>query len=396
MLARDLKAATSSSAKPEKSWKREFALQQEAQALQEKKKRQDSAQPDSFMLNSPNAQPPSLSTPGFGGAAPVDVSGWFTEEDLGFSGTGLSFGQQQSPAGGLGGSGGGAGGSADFPSSYPSSSMDFSIPPQHPPYPPPASSSSSNIPPIPIPHSRAQTTPSLLSTSQLSASNSSFPSNIDQSTSPRQRRRLDTELSNQPPSSSSIDKARKQMAYTFNLPTAGATSSTSPLSAGGSGGGAMRLSGPVLPAGAIGHTGQSTYTLSSSNSNSGISPRPRSGTSTSTGGAQGGADENNSSRWAESVSPASGTGAAVATKNEEGPDSELADVIGQLSLNENEEVRYHGRSVSNLSSSNRESIPDLISIFRPEQIFWVIPHLEESKVPRFLLAVPLCGSLAEI
>jgi len=27
----------------------------------------------------------------------------------------------------------------------------------------------------------------------------------------------------------------------------------------------------------------------------------------------------------------------------EGPDDELADVIGQLSLNENEEVRYHGR-----------------------------------------------------
>lgn len=26
-----------------------------------------------------------------------------------------------------------------------------------------------------------------------------------------------------------------------------------------------------------------------------------------------------------------------------GPDDELADVIGQLSLNENEEVRYHGR-----------------------------------------------------
>ncbi|GAA5966610.1 hypothetical protein JCM3765_005674 [Sporobolomyces pararoseus] len=337
MLARDLKAATSSSTKPEKSWKREFALQQEAQALQEKKKRQDSAQPDSFMLPTPSAQ--TTFPAGFTGSTPLDVSGWFNEQDMAFNGTGLTFGQQQSTSD----NGAAGGGVAGFPANYPSNGMDFSIPPLHPSFPQQSNNDTSHsVPPIPIPHSRSQTGPSHLPTSQLSASTS-----LDQATSPRQRRRLDNEITTSGlPSTSvaSLDKDRKQMAYSFNLPTPGATSSTSPLNASSGLSTSYRTAGPVLPKGAINHTGQSVYTLASPSS--GVSPRPRSGTSNSTSPGAGGEEvERENARWAESASPGPSTkvegGGGTAT---EGPDNELADVIGQLSLNENEEVRYHGRS----------------------------------------------------
>ncbi|GAA5916517.1 uncharacterized protein JCM6883_005446 [Sporobolomyces salmoneus] len=359
MLARDLKAATSSSSKPEKSWKREFALQQEAQALQEKKKREDSVQQtDSFMLPAaPNTGDQSFSS-GFPesintGQNGVDVSGWFTEEDLGFGGTGLPFGQQTS-----GGSAAGASGTSDSPaflsSNYPANPIEFSnLPPAHPSFP----QSNTNVSPIPIPQSQPQSSSSLLSTSQISGSNS-FPSNIEQSSSPRQRRRLDLENSSQsgqtPGSTSSSstfnNKERKQMAYSFNLPTAAANSSNSPINSSSGGlSTTFRNVGPVLPKGAIAHTGQSVYTLASSNS--GLSPRSRTGTSNSTSvtGGGGTGEDGNNARLDETASPGtSGNGTAVRSRNdagnEEGPDSELADVIGQLSLNENEEVRYHGRS----------------------------------------------------
>lgn len=336
MLARDLKAATSSSAKPEKSWKREFALQQEAQALQEKKKRQDSVQPDAFMLPTPNngnQSYPGGSTPSMNAGPGVDVAGWFTEEDLGFAGSGLPFGQSPggSAIGGLGSSG------PSFLSDYPSSAADF--PPSHPSF----HHSGEGVPPIAIPGSGSHSTSDALSTSQLSIS-TSFPSNLDQSTSPRQRRRLDTNDSQAVPnaSTSSVDKDRKQMAYTFNLPTAAANSSTSPVNAGSGLSTSYRHAGPVLPKGAIAHTGQSVYTLASS----GLSPRPRSVTSNSTG--TGGGDDGTGTRWGESASPGGvGNSGPAVSKSDgapgDGPDSELADVIGQLSLNENEEVRYHGR-----------------------------------------------------
>jgi len=103
----------------------------------------------------------------------------------------------------------------------------------------------------------------------------------------------------------------------------------------------------VLPKGAIGHTGQSSYTLSGSTS----SPRPRS-TSTSTRDGGAGFGEEFEGGMRASVSPVGERGREQSIINNgqregggggEGPDDELADVIGQLSLNENEEVRYHGR-----------------------------------------------------
>lgn len=228
------------------------------------------------------------------------------------------------------------------------------------------SSSTSNVPPISIPASRSHASPALHSSSQLSNS-SSFPSssNLDQSTSPRQRRRIESEYPSNPLSSSSThiqarplpgissDKDRKQMAYSFNLPTTTAATAVGTPNIPGQasnriGGGA----GGVLPKGHTAHTGQSTYTLSSS-TNSAISPRPRSNTSNSTNtNAPGGAgEEGNGTRWGTaSASPGSiaideenGNQTRQHGGNGEGPDSELADVIGQLSLNENEEVRYHGR-----------------------------------------------------
>ncbi|GAA6010201.1 hypothetical protein JCM11491_005388 [Sporobolomyces phaffii] len=348
MLARDLKAATSSSAKPEKSWKREFALQQEAQALQAKKQRQDSAQPDSIMSNAPQNAPQHVPfqsgfpEAGHSATPSVDVSGWFNEEDLGFNNSHLMFAQQStsSEVGGGGGGGNVIAGSPAFLPSYSPSGIDFSTSPASSSFHP----NSSHVPPIAIPNSNALPNPGLLSASQASAS--SFPLSIEPSTSPRQRRRIDSDLSMQSnqlasATSSSLDKDRKQMAYTFNLPTP-AASGVGPSSLTGG-----RANQPVLPKGVIGHTGQSTYTLSSPNATSGISPRPRSSTATSnttTG------EEGTGSRWGNSASPAAVPldeavqQGAMGAPHGEGPDSELADVIGQLSLNENEEVRYHGRS----------------------------------------------------
>lgn len=135
------------------------------------------------------------------------------------------------------------------------------------------------------------------------------------------------------------------MAFHFTLPS----QSTSTATTGSSGSARTKsgTTGSVLPKGAIGHTGQSSYTLSGSTS----SPRPRS-TSTSTRDGGAGFGEEFEGGMRASVSPVGERGREQSIINNgqregggggEGPDDELADVIGQLSLNENEEVRYHGR-----------------------------------------------------
>ncbi|GAA5936055.1 uncharacterized protein JCM15063_002694 [Sporobolomyces koalae] len=342
MLARDLKAANKST-KPEKSWKREFALQQEAQALQEKRKRQESALPSpstSFALPGQTGDPSAATaTPAFSSGfsqsldlltGPATGSGWFNEEDLGFDAAGLAFGQSPPPV---------------PPSGPPSgfAAIDFGTASAQPSY----TSVSSMAIPSPMP----QHSPALLSTS--------LPSNTvpGSSSSPRQRRRTDA---NSP--AIGTDE-RRQMAYSFTLPGQTGPIQSSTASSKSAPGISFTKTGPMLPKGAIGHTGQSTYTLSTSPSST-FSPRPRSNTSTSTTGGTGfggsglpgdgseSRDGENDS-WAAALgsnsSPVEARGSSVPTSQatsvpQGGPEDELADVVGQLSINENEEVRYHGRS----------------------------------------------------
>ncbi|GAA6061791.1 hypothetical protein JCM10212_004847 [Sporobolomyces blumeae] len=414
MLTRDLKAATGPQSKPEKSWKREFALQQEAQALQEKKRQELEAAGGAAHVGSsvPTSLPPppphfpSAFSPGFSGtsfsnpATSGETSRWFTDDDLNFGAAGGSFGAARSGGSGIGQSPPGLpGASPSFMSTFSGGAIDFA-----------SSGASATAYPsgssIPIPgSSQPPSDPLLLSTSHLSNRSSRSPTNVPSSelaTSPRQRRKLDP--ASFPPgsttSTSPLDE-RKQMAYSFTLPSAaGATGGT------GSGRPASGLlpasvratqAGPGLPPGAIGHTGLSTYTLSTHATDGagskggatggfGTSPRDRHrSTSTSAGAATGG-DEvgagGDATRYrdgqgggpsgslgqspgAHSIlssstgggggggtgpgagstdSPLDANDAVVVHQGKDGPDSELADVIGQLSLNENEEVRYHGRS----------------------------------------------------
>lgn len=75
------------------------------------------------------------------------------------------------------------------------------------------------------------------------------------------------------------------------------------------------------------------------------SPRPRStSTSTRDGGAGFGEEFDGGMRVGDETAGERGREQSMSTSQAGGgPDDELADVIGQLSLNENEEVRYHGR-----------------------------------------------------
>ncbi|TNY20133.1 fungal-specific transcription factor domain-containing protein [Rhodotorula diobovata] len=113
------------------------------------------------------------------------------------------------------------------------------------------------------------------------------------------------------------------MAYAFTLPPVGVVPARS----------AAQTVAPVLSPGAIGHTGTSSYLLASSPGGSG-------------GAAVGGADDDNEDRkgGGGGGGGAGGAGRARATQSPSEPLTELADVVGQLSLNENAEVRYHGRS----------------------------------------------------
>ncbi|GAA5902640.1 hypothetical protein JCM8208_007026 [Rhodotorula glutinis] len=303
VLARDLRNAASSStstsaaggAQPKRSWQRDFAEQQAA-----------------LTRSPPTAHPPTgatvLSTgfptqpgePAFPGGlgsssvgAGVDPGTWLSDEDL------AALGASATPGGGPGGALGfdpsGAGG-----------------------YRQPAESSEDGASPA--------------FTARLSTS-------ADVATSPRQRRRLDLPVgssygtspgggsgtSGTSPSAGGgggvggqgfANPDRKQMAYAFTLPPVGVVPPRS----------AAQTSAPVLSPGAIGHTGTSSYLLSGSP-----------GASGGGGAGAGEADEREDKKGGAAAR-------ARATQSPSEPLTELADVVGQLSLNENAEVRYHGRS----------------------------------------------------
>ncbi|POY73114.1 hypothetical protein BMF94_3852 [Rhodotorula taiwanensis] len=155
--------------------------------------------------------------------------------------------------------------------------------------------------------------------------------------SPRQRRRTETAASTSP------EDDRKQMAYAFRLPPIGATAAAGSSSSARSGSGGAASSAPPLPPDRVGHTGTSTYTL------------------TQVGAADG-----------------------EAATNE--PLTELADVVGQLSLNENAEVRYHGRSSGLYLISKSQRYRDFFWHF-PSSTFW--PPLEglQRKTEREILGL---------
>lgn len=115
----------------------------------------------------------------------------------------------------------------------------------------------------------------------------------------------------------------------------------------------------------INHTGAATYTLSgtSSTTSPGALAAYASGESDTVFGTAG---ENGKSPSADGLSPNAAISAASGNTSQqlEGPLSELADVVGQLSLDENREVRYHGRS-SGLYLISKSS--------RYQDFFWRFP-----------------------
>ncbi|GAA5872802.1 hypothetical protein JCM8547_005707 [Rhodosporidiobolus lusitaniae] len=344
VLAKDLRAAADATATgkaPKRSWKREYAESQEQLARMRQQEEQRQRQQQQKL-----PPPPPVVSVGFDGSTTTLPSSsapdgrvhpaaptWLSQDDL---------------MGGVGSSSNALGfDPALLSSSFPSSTSarpDIHIGPSS------SQSSSSFIPGLPP-------LPPLPSSS--SASHNAF----EVSTSPRQRRRLDLPLtapsgvvpiapappppaapspssSNTPagiiaagspnagfptsfgsasasaPSPSSglgsslagvgaAGENRKQMAYAFKLPERGVVPSRSAAAA---------TAQPVPARESIGHTGSAQYSLSSP------------------GGGRGGGG---------GMGKMGGGGGG---KEKEEPLSELADVVGQLSLNENSEVRYHGRS----------------------------------------------------
>lgn len=130
------------------------------------------------------------------------------------------------------------------------------------------------------------------------------------------------------------------MAYAFRLPPIGAAAPRTTATTS-----AAAASGPVLAPDRVGHTGTSSYTLSTGEV---VSARDQLG-----GGPLNGAED------------------GEAATNE--PLTELADVIGQLSLNENAEVRYHGRSSGLYLISKSQRYRDFFWHF-PSGTYW--PPLE--------------------
>ena len=171
--------------------------------------------------------------------------------------------------------------------------------------------------------------------------------------SPRQRRRLDLPGGTSP--SVSPPDERKQMAYAFRLPPIGA-----PAPRSGSSSAAGAASGqPVLAPDRVGHTGTSSYTLSTGE------VVPATATQDPTNGID-------------------GAEVGEAATNE--PLTELADVVGQLSLNENAEVRYHGRSSGLYLISKSRRYRDFFWHF-PSGTYW--PQLEglQRKTEREILGL---------
>ncbi|GAA5834644.1 hypothetical protein JCM9279_007070 [Rhodotorula babjevae] len=306
VLARDLRNAASSStstsasggaaAQPKRSWQRDFAEQQAALS----RSPPTAAGPPAGTVLSTGfpTQPGKPAFPGGLGSSSAGVGAgpgtWLSEEDL------AAFGASASPGGGAGGAIGALGFDPSGAGTYRQPGMGES--------------------------SEDGASPAFAARLSTSA---------DVATSPRQRRRLDLPVgssygaspggasgtSGTSPSAAGgvggqgyANPDRKQMAYAFTLPPVGVVPPRS----------SAQTSAPVLSPGAIGHTGTSSYLLSGSPGASG------------SGGGGGEVDAREDRKGAAAR--------ARATQSPSEPLTELADVVGQLSLNENAEVRYHGRS----------------------------------------------------
>ncbi|GAA5887204.1 hypothetical protein JCM6882_002448 [Rhodosporidiobolus microsporus] len=336
VLTRDLKAAADSTKPPKRSWKREFVESQEQLKRQQQAEQAQAQAQLQAHAGYPQQQQPIISTGFDGSTSTVAPDGrvhaaapmWLTEEDLsGLGGAGAgglattdplgnALGFDPASFGGLAASSGPAtGGVAAYGSPSGGSFGGVSAP----------------INPL-----TGSANPLLVS----SAPNTSGM-NIDLAASPRQRRRLDlptfgtspsaipvgggspSATTSQPGAMSGIVAAgspnagfpssfggstssmpgianpeRRQMAYAFTLPPHGTAPPRS----------SAHSAGPVLSPAVIGHTGSAQYNLNND-------------------GSDGNAAETEEER-----------------KKRDEPLTELADVVGQLSLNENAEVRYHGRS----------------------------------------------------
>ncbi|GAA5993685.1 hypothetical protein JCM10908_002295 [Rhodotorula pacifica] len=195
--------------------------------------------------------------------------------------------------------------------------------------------------------------------------------------SPRQRRRLDGPAGLSPDGRGSMSPPaatdeRKQMAYAFRLPPIGA-----PAPRSGSSSAAAAAAGmSVLAPDRVGHTGTSTYKLSTGEvvSAQEHAARERGGTA-ATAATTAATSNSNGIDGAE---------VGEAATNE--PLTELADVVGQLSLNENAEVRYHGRSSGLYLISKSQRYRDFFWHF-PSSTYW--PPLEglQRKTEREILGL---------
>ncbi|GAA5843186.1 hypothetical protein JCM11251_001678 [Rhodosporidiobolus azoricus] len=339
VLTRDLKAAADSTKPPKRSWKREYVESQEQlkrqQLLPDQVQGQAQFQPHGEFAGQQQQQP--VISTGFNGPTSSDApdgrmqgaasSMWLTEDDLsglggigagGTAGTdllGTALGFDPASFGGLSSTSGGVFGSP--------TGDTF------------GGGSASSVPINPL---TGGANPLLVSSAP-----SGSGMNIDLAASPRQRRRLDLPTFGTSPAAMPIGGAspsagtsqpgtmngivaagspnagfpasfggstatipgvanpeRRQMAYAFTLPAHGTAPPRS----------SAHHNQPILSPGAIGHTGSAQYNLGGADGNEGN-----------------GAGETEEER-----------------KKREESMTELADVVGQLSLNENAEVRYHGRS----------------------------------------------------
>ncbi|BGP06376.1 fungal-specific transcription factor domain-containing protein [Rhodotorula toruloides] len=330
ILARDLKAAASApdSKAPRRSWKREFADSQAAAAAAAAAMGGPGAS-GSGMDGQPlistgfplqPGQPAFTASPGTlgmgGGAGGMGMSNWLSEEDLNNLGAAAGGGTDLFGSSGGGNNalgfdptafGGGSGG-ATF-GSYRGPGGESSEDGASPGFSALAGGTGLSIP---------------VAGSPMSTSLPTGTTTGDLSTSPRQRRRIEgppnfagSPSSPYPSGPSSAPSERKQMAYAFTLPPVGAAPPKHSQSS-------AMTQGNVLSAASIGHTGTSTYSISNVT------------------GAQGGAGPSGQGKELGGRAGAQGEGNVHQSPAE--PLTELADVIGQLSLNENAEVRYHGRS----------------------------------------------------
>ncbi|GAA5982372.1 hypothetical protein JCM11641_006960 [Rhodosporidiobolus odoratus] len=289
VLARDLKAASDSTKPPKRSWKKEFvASQEELGRLQQQQQMLPPVVATGFDATSTTA------TVGAAAFQGQQQPAWLTDDDLsslgGVATTGSALGFDPSSYGGVLESPTSTAASPSFglpalSTSGPSLAADLSLsasPRQRRRLDLPSAHSASPIASLPLP------LPSILAGGSVSgvvaagSPNAGFPTSFGPSTS----------FTAPSPLVGSAPSERKQMAYAFTLPAPGSLPSNRQRIIQGS-------TGMAISERAIGHTGLAHFE-----------------------GLDGEGEEG---------------------KREM---TELADVVGQLSLNENAEVRYHGRSSS--------------------------------------------------